>query len=321
MAEGAYRNDGCAADYVPDADITAGEVLQLRTGEAAVFPTGVDFDTLETGAGIVEGVARLNKTANIVLPSGVQVFWDHSANTATYAPANDRDFYVGYAVADAAAADTYVDVRLNKVPNYAIDVATQPFTTAVVGTEAAGEGGLSGPKRNGGGHRLVLSATSEAQKVDILSDRGFAVGANAFIEAEVSVISGSASGGAQDFNIGVASGTNATDADSIATSAFIHLDGNSVNILAESDDGTTEVAATDTTIDLTASVPFTLWIDMADMSSVKFYVNGARVLSGTAFNLAAATGTLYLLAHLEKTTGTTVYDVKVNYLRARISQK
>lgn len=321
MAEGNFRNCGEVLDYVPDADITAGEVIQLRNGMAAVFPTGVDYDTSETGGGIVSGVVRLAKTASIVLPEGVRVFWDHSANTATYVAANDRDFYVGFSVADAAAADTYVDVMLNRQPIYAIDVSTQPFTTAVTGTEVVGEAGFSGPKRYGSAHRMVLTATSEAQKVDILSDYGFAAGANAFVEAEVSIISGSASGGAQDFNIGVASATHATDADSIAISAFVHLDGNSTNINCECDDGTNETAATDTTLDLTASTPFTIWIDMRDLSSVKYYINGARVLSGTTFSMAAATGTLYLLAHLEKTTGTTVYDAKVNYLRARISQK
>jgi hypothetical protein len=212
-------------------------------------------------------------------------------------------------------------VLLNEKPSYVVDMEMDPFTTVVVGTEVTGEAGFSGPKRNGGAHRLVLTSTSEAQKVDMLSDRGFAAGANAFVEAEVSVISGSASGGAQDFNIGVASGTNATDADSIATSAFIHLDGNSTNINAECDDGTNETAATDTTLDLVASTPFTVWIDLSDLTSVKYYVNGARVLSGTTFSMAAATGNLFLLAHLEKTTGTTVYDVKVNYFRARISQK
>jgi predicted RecA/RadA family phage recombinase len=321
MAEGNFRQEGEVLDYVPDADITAGEVIQLRNGNAAVFPTAVDFDTAETGAGIVEGVVRLDKAANIVLPEGVRVFWDHSANKATYVAANDRDFYVGYCIADAAAADTYVDVMLNKQPVYNIDVSTQPFTTVATGTAVVGEAGFSGPKRYGSAHRLNISATSEVQKVDILSDYGFAAGANAFIEAEVNVISGLAAGGAQDFNIGVASATHGTDADSIAISAFCHIDGNSVNILAECDDGTNETAATDTTIDATAGTPFTVWIDMRDLASVKFYVNGARVLSGTTFSMAAATGNLFLLAHLEKTTGTETFDVKVNYLRARISQK
>jgi len=131
----------------------------------------------------------------------------------------------------------------------------------------------------------------------------------------------STGGAAADFNIGAASATHGTDADSIATSAFIHLDGASNNINAECDDGTNETAATDTTIDLTAGTPFTVWIDMRDLASIKYYVNGARVNSGTTFSMAAASGTLYLLAHLEKTTGTDTYDVKVNYLRARISQK
>lgn len=320
MPEGMYRQSDDVLDYVPDADITAGEVVQLRSGLAAVFPTAVDFDIAQTGAGIVEGVVRLDKAANIILLEGCRVFWDHSANVATFAAANDRDFYVGFAAADAAAADTYVDVVLNRNPSYVVDVAADPFTTATTGTAVVGEAGFSGPKRYGSAHRLLLTATSEVQKVDILSDAGFAAGANAIVEFEVNVIS-DGSGSAPDFNIGVASATHGTDADSIAISAFVHLDGNSVNILAESDDGTNETAATDTTIDYAEGTPFTGWIDLRDMSSVKFYINGARVLSGTTFNMSAATGNLFLLAHLEKTTGTDTYDVKINRFRARISQK
>lgn len=320
MAEGSFRQEGEMLDYVPDADITAGEVIQLRSGLAAVFPTGVDYDTSETGAGIVSGVVRLDKTANIVLLEGVRVFWDHSANTATYVAANDRDFYVGIAASDTTASQTYVDVILNRQPVYAIDVSTQPFTTATTGTAVVGEAGFSGPKRYGSANRLLLTATAEVQKVDILSDYGFAAGANAFIEAEINVISvGSGSG--PDFNIGAASATHGTDADSIATSAFIHLDGNSTTINAECDDGTNETAATTTATTLTAGTPFTAWIDMRDLASIKYYINGVRVASGTTFSMAAATGNLFLLAHLEKTTGTDTYDVKVNYLRARISQK
>jgi predicted RecA/RadA family phage recombinase len=319
MPEGQFRQEGEVLDYVPDADITAGEVVQLRSGLAAVFPTAVDFDTAQTGGAIVEGVVRLDKTANIVLPEGVRVFWDHSANTATYVAANDRDFFVGIAAADAAGSDSYVDVILNRQPVYTIDVSTQPFTTATTGTAVVGEAGFSGPKRYGSAHRLIVSATSEVQKVDILSDYGFAAGANAFVEAEINVIS--VGGAAADFNVGVASATHGTDADSIATSAFFHFDGNSVNILAECDDVTNETAATDTTVDLTAGTPFTVWIDLRDLTSVKYYVNGLRVLSGTTFSMAAATGNLFLLAHLEKTSGTDTYDAKVNYLRARISQK
>lgn len=320
MPESIYRQSDDVLDYTPDADITAGEVVQLRSGLAAVFPTAVDYDTSQMGSGIVEGVVRLDKTANIVLLEGCRVFWDHSANTATYAPANDRDFYVGFAVADAAAADTYVDVMLNRLPAYVVDMAADPWTTATTGTAVVGEAGFSGPKRYGSANRLLLTATSEVQKVDMLSDAGFAAGANAIVEFEVNVIN-DGSGSAPDFNIGVASATHGTDADSIATSAFIHLDGNSVNINAECDDGTNETAATDTTIDYTEGTAFTGWIDMRDLSSIKYYINGARVLSGTTFSMAAATGTLYLLAHLEKTTGTDTYDVKINRFRARISQK
>jgi FMN-dependent NADH-azoreductase len=61
-------------------------------------------------------------------------------------------------------------------------------------------------------------------------------------------------------------------------------------------------------------------MDARDPASVKLYVDGVRVLSGTTFVLTAATGPLGLLAHLEKTTGTATGTVYVDALRAKTSQ-
>ena len=43
-----------------------------------------------------------------------------------------------------------------------------------------------------------------------------------------------------DINFGLASASHATDMDLVAVSALFHLNGNVLDILAESDDGTTE---------------------------------------------------------------------------------
>ena len=111
-----------------------------------------------------------------------------------------------------------------------------------------------------------------------------------------------------DINIGVANATHATDADSITESVFFHIDGGSLNILAESDDGTTEVAATDTTVDITAGSAVAnrveFWIDMRNPADIQLYVDGVNVLPSSVFTLAAATGPVGLLAHVEKTSGT-----------------
>jgi hypothetical protein len=106
---------------------------------------------------------------------------------------------------------------------------------------------------------------------------------------------------------------------------FIHLDGNGTPINVESDDGTTEVAATDTTLDYTEGsevanrVYFT--IDMRNPADVQVYVNGALVLGSTVFNVSAATGPWRLLVHLEKTASTDTYRVAVDELRARFAEQ
>jgi hypothetical protein len=129
----------------------------------------------------------------------------------------------------------------------------------------------------------------------------------------------------QDFNIGVANETHTSNADTIAESVFIHVDGGSTNITAECDDGTNETAATDTTIDYTEGtaianrVYFT--IDMRSPSDIQIYVNGALVLGATTFSVAAKTGTWFLLVHLEKSSSTDVYKVGVDYLRAYLAQE
>ena len=115
----------------------------------------------------------------------------------------------------------------------------------------------------------------------------------------------------------MANATHASDADSIVESCFLHLDGNSLNINAESDDGTTEVAATDTTIDLALGTPVHFVIDGRDPSDVQIYINGALVLSGTTFDISAATGPLKLLAHLEKSSDDTTAEYYVDALRVR----
>jgi hypothetical protein len=196
-------------------------------------------------------------------------------------------------------------VNLNVDPAYDIDIHTSPFLAVPTGTQAVGAFGF--PKVLGGAQSIELTATSEAQCIDLLSVDRFAVGANPIVEAEIRIPS-NGSTSAVDFNIGIANGTSTTDADAITESVFFHIDGGSLNILAESDDGTTEVAATDTTVDITAGSAVAnrveFWIDMRNPADIQLYVDGVNVLPSSVFTLAAATGPVGLLAHVEKTSGT-----------------
>lgn len=316
MAEAHFLSDECVIDYTPAAAVSGGEVLQLRDGRAGVMASSRDAS--QKGAIQTEGLFRVAKTTGIVILDGGRVYWDHSANKAHFKTANDRDFYLGVAVGDAASTDEWLTVSLNVKPEYLLDIRTSPCTTAAVGTAAAE--GFGRPKRVGGSTKFLITATSEAQKVDILSNQAFAKGAKAIVEGIVNVVSDGA-GSAVDVSIGVANGTHATDADSITESLFVHLDANNTNINLESDDGTTEVAATDSTIDYTEGTPFEVWFDLRDLTDIQIYIDGVLALGATVFKLDAATGPLKLLVHVEKTTGTDTYELDVDFLAARIAQQ
>jgi predicted RecA/RadA family phage recombinase len=316
--EAEYRQKGETLDHTPATALTAGQVIQLPDGRAAVPANDIAASAL--GAVSTCGLYVLQKTADIVILDGGQVYWDHSENKAHYKKVHDRDFYVGVAVGDSVKSASTVTVALNVQPVYLVDVARDPIDSVLVLTA-----GTPQLRRLGGAQSLQFSATAEAQKIDILSKDGFSLAANAIIECAVEVVD-NGDAAAPDFNIGAANATHASDADSITESIFVHIDGNALDIKVESDDGTTEVAATDTTLDYAEGTRFEVWIDLRDPAAAKVYVNGVRVLDGTTgaattLDISAATGPLKLLAHLEKTADDTPGEFHVDWLRARIAEQ
>lgn len=319
--EAYYRHEGEAIDYTPSSALTGGQVIQLADGREAVAIT--DMAAGAKGAVGVVGVYRLEKTTSMVILDGGRVYWDHSANKAHYKKVNDRDFYVGRAVGDASSSATTVDVAINIDPPADIDVLRDAALSVATGTAAAGGFGLPGVY--GGARGLLLTATSQVQCVDILSVDRFAVGANAIVEAIFRVgVNGSTSD--VDFNIGVANGTSTSDADAVTEHCYVHIDGGALDIYAQSKDGTTTVAAVDTTINATAgsavSDRIEVWFDLRDPSDIQIYINGANVLPATVFRLDAATGPLGLLAHLEKANGTaTAGPIYIDRLCCRLMEQ
>lgn len=323
MAEATYTRSDDKYQLLAGATLDAGQVIQLPTGEAAFLDAGSPVssgaysDALRT-----RGKVTIEAATGWAGCAGQEVYWDHSANKLTFLPVNDRDFLVGVLVRDKASADITAEVDLNKRCAAKLDATHAAAISTTVGTHAAGGFGFA--RSIGGTVKLLLSATSEAQKVDLLTVDGMAPGAKWVCEAWVRILNDGA-GTAPDLNIGVANGTNATDADSITQAAFFHLDGNALDIRAASRDGTTTVAITDTTVDYTEGSAVAnrvhLLIDGRDLTSVKLYVNGVRVLSATTFRLDAATGPLFLLAHLEKTSAADVYEVDIDRLVAWTSEQ
>lgn len=305
MADASFSKSGDTENVTLAAAASAGELRQMSDGKAGVMVGTNAAVSGDVRAFKKSGVHTLTKTSGVVLLAGGRAFWDHSANAVTFRKVNDRDFYVGTVVGDAASADTTVAVDLNVEPMPTINLLEDGFLSVATGTSAAGGFGL--PKPYGGSFSLALTATNEAQCVDMLSTDRVAISANPIAEFVVRIgANGSTSD--VDLNFGLANGTSTTDADAITESVFIHIDGGSLNINAESDDGTTEVNATDTTVDFTAGSAvanrFEVWMDARNPADIQIYIDGVLVLGSTVFTLGAATGPIGLLAHLEKVSGT-----------------
>jgi len=322
MPEAKRRGNNDERALKAAAAVDTGEVWQLPDGRAAYHDALEDAATGDRVCFRTEGIATVPKAASIVITDGQPVYWDHSANAATFEKVNDRDFFLGTAVGDAASADTTMEVNLNERPVYAVDIKRDGFLSVLVGTPAAGA--FQYPQNLGGRLVFELTATNEAQKVDAFSVDRWAVGANWIVEGVFNIMV-DGSNATQDFNIGVANATHASDADSIAESVFIHVDGNSTNLAAESDDGTTEVAATDTTKDYTEGVDVAQRVhfvmDGRNPADVQIYIDGVNVLPNSTFDVSAATGPLGLLVHLEKSAGTDVYKVGVEHLAVRLMEQ
>ncbi len=132
---------------------------------------------------------------------------------------------------------------------------------------------------------------------------------------------------ALDISFGLANAHHATDADSITESVLFHLDGADLTLNAESDDGTTEVAATDTGLTLVDDQYGRFKIDCSDLSDVKLYAAVdkdepyVRVLSGTTFKLNNASGPLTPIVMVEKTSNDTTADVRVDRIRCQGNRK
>jgi len=319
MAEATLSKDAAAVDVTtPTGGYSSGQVLQLADGRAAVVsglanPSAADTATLKTS-----GQFTVAKTSSIVILDGGEVMWDHSANSATIPLyGTSKDFYLGRAVGDAASADTTMVVELNAPRDAAyLTLQRDVWDHAPVLTAGTPVGSM-----HGGGWRAAFSATAEAQKLDLLSYKSFAKDSNWIFEAVVELVT-TADADVADLSIGVANGTHASDADSITESAFFHLDlGADLNIDCESDDGTTEVAATDSTIDIVAGTPVHFMLDGRDSENVKYYINGAEVLSATANlgDIDDATGPLKALIHLEKSANDSPGEILVHKVEVRLT--
>ena len=313
MAECIHDNNaGERRVIVPTGGYTSGQVMQLPDGRAA-YVEGMRSPAAGDAANLrAVGRCRVAKAASIVVLDGAPLWWDRANNCATPLRAvTGANFFLGLAVGDAASSATELVVELNAYPRYTIDAMRDPTDTVIVLT--AGTPSLTmGP----GYAKLAFSTTAEAQKVDILSKQSVPVDVPWIAEGRVAIYD-IGDHAAVDISIGVANDTHASDADAITESVFLHLDGAALDILAESDDGTTEVAATDTTKNAVDDTYFDFAIDARNLEDIQIYVNGVLVLPDVVFKLDAATGPLKLLVHMEKTANDTPGEIRVEKLALR----
>lgn len=302
MAEANLIQEGDMIDFTPTAAVSAGEVLQLPDGRAAVAHTAIAAG--DKGAVQVGGIYEVAKTTSMVMLQSSEVFWDASTSKAHLLHGGDKDFPLGVVVEDATSAATTVKVALNQKPRYTLSWADG---FASINVQTAGFVECYGAGNSVG---LAFSATAEVQKTDALTLRGISPSRPMIVHTLICV-NVAADNAAADINVGLANATHASDADSITESLFIHIDGASTNINAESDDGTTEVTATDTTDDFTAGTPFLAQWDLRDNTDIQLYINGVNRLPSSVFKLNAATGPLKLLAHIEKTSDDSPGNISV----------
>lgn len=307
MPEASFYQDGDTISFTSVNAVAAGEVLQVTGGRA-----GVAVDSCVAGGIVscrIKNIHKLAKTADEVHLPGQRIYWDASASTATCVPSiTAGDFFIGCCADDIAGSSATTSVDLNNDTLGTIDQRVDTFASLPVLT--AGD-----PRAYnvGGGLRFTIDATSEAQKIDALSHKAVALAGDWIFFAHVNMEV--ASGSATDFTVGMASGTDATDAQSIAELATIHIDGASANILVQSDDGTTDLAPVDSTYDWAAGVPFSVAIDGRDITNIKMYINGLLEAGAGTPALTAGAGPLKALVHVEKTTGTNVATMTVSNLK------
>lgn len=177
--------------------------------------------------------------------------------------------------------------------------------------------GISMNDAEDGGIKMEFDGTSEAALNSVrLRNDPLPVDKGLSFEVELCVTAHSGSGSDLDFGFGTALTTNSeadVDHADMAQLACFHQDGGSDNILAQSDDATTDVAVVDTTIDNDAStdVPKKYKITVSPTGVVRFWCDSGagyvRLLSGTAFQLLS-TAVVSAFVNAEKTsTATAVY--------------
>ena len=321
-----FHDEGETVDVTSTAAWTAGDIIQLPDGRAGQVTVSVASGK-PVAVRVKQGslLRSVTKTSGFNALKGNPAFWDFSAGAVNYKKVNDQDFFIGVFTDDGTAAgtDTTCSIALNVPFRTDIDLLRDGFLSVPTGTQAAGSTGFGLPKDFGGSKQLLITATNEAQCIDLFSVDRFSVDSNFMARFIFRPIT-NGSDSTVDFDIGVAGSTDTDNGDDIAEQALVHIDGGSTNILSQSDDGTTDTApdATGSTISAGSAVAnrTEVWIDGRDKTAIKFYIDGALKNNDVNHTLAAAVGPLGLLVLLEKTTGTATANFIIDHGSVRFQK-
>lgn len=316
MAAEAYPI-GCTSDFergtiTLSAAAEPGDLLQYHDGRACYVEAVDDLASGDKATVVLGGEIEVPLAANVAAVRGMPCYWDESANTAVAVPGlNVGDFYLGIFTEDKpGGTGARATVELNKRPA-ALWSLRDGAQGQGVGDVLQETNGLGVRFLSGGAIRLAFDAVSEAATASLLSGAEVPVADNWLFYAIVNIVA-NGDAAAFDFVVGVANDDHATDPDAIGESCFVSVNGASVNLNAECDDGVSgEVAATDTTKDFTAGTPFAVWIDGRTITDIQIYIDGVNVLPSSTFTLGGATGPIGALALAEKTADDTAAEVVI----------
>lgn len=165
---------------------------------------------------------------------------------------------------------------------------------------------------------LTLAATNEAELagIDQADQRDWILNQGVNFEARVKLSVLPTTGTV--CCIGLCGDHNAA-VDTVAESIWFRLDGATGGLITvEADDTTIETSKVTTGVTVTTSDWVVLRIDCTVITDVKFFINGARVAAGTAFDASTTVGLkLQLVARIGKeSAGTNVGTLLVDYLAA-----
>jgi hypothetical protein len=200
------------------------------------------------------------------------------------------------------------------------ETASLPQPWGTQNTSAAGSPTLSyiDSAANGVFH-LAHDGTNEAQTLTLHFNDQLVIDSTKgpIFEARLKVnFAGATFSADQRVVFGLASARNAT-LDSIVNNAWFRIEGANLNILVESDDGTTDTDDTDTGVDIVDNTYIKVRIDMRDLSQIRFFVDD--VLAGT-LAASAMTGILQPFIEIQRDAGTEQEQVHIDYISVSVGR-